>query len=34
VNLSLAMMGSADRVEARTGKRSKRADLTARLIGR
>ena len=34
VNLSLAMMGSADRVEARTGKPSKRADLTARLIGR
>jgi glycine/D-amino acid oxidase-like deaminating enzyme len=34
VNLSLAIMGSADRVEARTGKPSKRAGLTARLIGR
>ncbi|MGD0998750.1 MAG: FAD-dependent oxidoreductase [Thermoleophilia bacterium] len=34
VNLSLYMMGSADRVEARTGRPSKRADLTARLIGR
>ena len=34
VNLSLAMMGSADRVEARTGRPSKRADLTARLVGR
>ena len=28
------MMGSADRYEARTGRPSKRADLTARLIGR
>jgi glycine/D-amino acid oxidase-like deaminating enzyme len=34
VNLSLAIMGSADRVEARTGKPSRRAGLTARLIGR
>ncbi len=34
VNLSLAMMGSADRAEARTGRPSRRADLTARLIGR
>jgi glycine/D-amino acid oxidase-like deaminating enzyme len=34
VNLSLAIMGSADRVEARTGKPSRRAGLTTRLIGR
>jgi glycine/D-amino acid oxidase-like deaminating enzyme len=34
VNLSLAMMGSADRAEARTGRPARRADLTARLIGR
>ena len=34
VNLTLQMMGSADRYEARTGRPSKRADLTARLIGR
>ena len=34
VNLSLAIMGSADRVEARTGKPSRRAGLTAKLIGR
>jgi glycine/D-amino acid oxidase-like deaminating enzyme len=34
VNLSLAIMGSADRVEARTGKPSRRAGFTARLIGR
>jgi glycine/D-amino acid oxidase-like deaminating enzyme len=34
VNLALAMMGSADRAEARTGKPARRADLTARLIGR
>ena len=34
VNLALLMMDSADRYEARTGKQSRRADLTARLIGR
>ena len=34
VNLTLQMMASADRFEARTGRPSKRADLTARLIGR
>jgi glycine/D-amino acid oxidase-like deaminating enzyme len=34
VNLALAMMGSADRAETRTGKPARRADLTARLIGR
>ncbi len=34
VNLALAMMGSADRAEARTGKPARRAELTARLIGR
>jgi hypothetical protein len=34
VNLTLQMMASADRFEARTGRPSRRADLTARLIGR
>ena len=34
VNLALLAMDSADRFEARTGRASKRADLTARLVGR
>jgi hypothetical protein len=34
VNLALLMMGSADRAEARSGKPARRAELTARLIGR
>jgi len=34
VNLALLAMASADRAEARSGKPSRRADLTARLIGR
>lgn len=34
VNLATKMMAGADRAEARTGRRSGRADLTQRLIGR
>ncbi|MHB0980410.1 MAG: NAD(P)/FAD-dependent oxidoreductase [Thermoleophilia bacterium] len=34
VNLATKMMAGADRVEARTGRRSSRASLTQRLIGR
>ncbi|MHB8869957.1 MAG: NAD(P)/FAD-dependent oxidoreductase [Thermoleophilia bacterium] len=34
VNLATKMMASADRIEARTGRRSNRAALTQRLIGR
>ncbi len=34
VNLALLMMASADRAEARSGKPARRAELTARLIGR
>jgi glycine/D-amino acid oxidase-like deaminating enzyme len=34
INLALRMMGSADKAEARTGRPARRADLTARLIGR